>query len=161
MTRSLGPFADVCVLVVEDSPFMNTLLYEMLRALGVGQVVRARSAHEAKRRLVEYRVDCAIVDWMMGPPSGFDVLKALRASHDPQRQDLPVVMCSAYTDRKRVWAMVEAGANGVLAKPISAASLYDKLASALFEPRARLATAADVAFAPSRAEPNDRLDIDA
>jgi len=49
---------------------------------------------------------------------GLEVLQRIRALPDPYSANLPVIICSADTERSRVQACLAAGAQGVLPKPI-------------------------------------------
>ncbi len=122
------------VLVVEDSRFMQQLLCAMIRAIGVGDVLRASSFAEASDILEDREIDCAVIDWLMEPVDGLALLTHIR-SGTSRRRRMPIVMCTAYADRPRVVALRDAGACQIIVKPVSAAILYDRLMSALFAPR--------------------------
>lgn len=122
------------VLVADASPLMQQLVMSMLRAMGVGVVVRADDPVRALATVRDGDIDCAVVDWMLEEPSGIEFLKDIRALDGDARQ-LPVVMCTAYTDRARVLAMRDAGANEIVAKPLAADKLFDRMISALFASR--------------------------
>jgi CheY-like chemotaxis protein len=124
------------VLVVEDSPFMQRLLTAMLRAIGVGGVHVAENGEKGLALMQTQDVDACIVDWLMHPMTGYEFLQEIRRNPDPEARRMPVIMCSAYTDRERVLQMRDAGADEILAKPVSPAKLYDRLVSALFSRRA-------------------------
>ncbi len=123
------------VLVIEDSPFMQQLLTAMLRAIGVGHVQVTRDGESALKMFDIEEFDCAVVDWLMHPMTGYEFLQEIRRHSLASLRQTPVIMCSAYTDRERVVQMRDAGANEIVAKPVSPSNLYDRLVRALFNPR--------------------------
>jgi two-component system chemotaxis response regulator CheY len=58
--------------------------------------------------------------------SGIDLLRAIRA--EPSIKALPVLMVTAENNRDQIIAAAQAGVNGYVVKPFSAATLEEKLA---------------------------------
>ncbi len=80
------------VLVVDDDPDVRALLEQELvasgyrvRSVGGGEAALAELAHD--------RPSAVLLDLMMPPPDGFEVLYAIR--HDPALRDLPVIVITA------------------------------------------------------------------
>lgn len=146
MSAAEASFVDILpqstILVVEDSDFMTKLLSAMLRALGAGGVARARNAKDALKIIEHNPPSVAIIDWLIEPTSGVELLRMIRSRMRDRAQEVPVVMCTAYTDRERVVAMRDAGADEVLAKPLSPTTLYVKLARTLLQRRPFIRSAA-------------------
>jgi len=57
--------------------------------------------------------------------SGFDLLKAVRA--DENLKTLPVLMVTAEAKRDQIVAAAQAGVNGYVVKPFTAAVLKEKI----------------------------------
>lgn len=69
--------------------------------------------------------DIFMIDLMMPPPGGEQLLEQIRAN--PATRDLPVVICTAETSAGRREKLLAAGATDVLAKPYSPLELADYL----------------------------------
>jgi len=128
--------AEATVLLADDSPFMLELMAAMLKAFGVDEIERAADGERSLELLQERTFNVVIADWHMRPMDGLTFLKHLRRELRGPAQRLPVIMCTAHTDKKRVLMLRDAGASEILTKPVSPASVYEKLVSALFKPRA-------------------------
>jgi len=123
------------IIVVDDSLLFRRLMESLLRSIGVGSIVLAKTVDQAMTAIGKRQVDCLIADWMMDSANGLDLARRIRSSPKSPNPALPIVLCTAYTERERVIEARDAGVTEFLAKPISAAHLYDKLASALFAER--------------------------
>lgn len=128
-------FSQFEVLLIDDSKTMIELLSTVLRAFGIGKVHTTSDPTEAKNILMNNDVDCVITDWMMQPMSGLTVSKNIRYHKWKVDRKVPIIMCSAYTDLKHLRIALEAGVDEVLTKPITVASVFDKLYAALFHRR--------------------------
>ena len=120
----------VCVLLVEDSPYMAHLLGSMLKALRIGRVLRARGGLEAQE-LIDSRVsampgqaiDIILSDWHMEPVDGLALLKWVRAHRHENVRFLPFIMLTAAPEVNRVTLARDAGVTGFLRKPVTVDSL--------------------------------------
>lgn len=83
------------VLIVDDDPAIRKLLKVMLRRQSF-EVEEATNGNEAIERIRERRHDAIVLDLMMGPGSGFDVLAQLREVRPGERC---VVVLSASSER--------------------------------------------------------------
>ena len=66
-----------------------------------------------------------ITDWNMPGMQGIDLLKAIRA--DDKLKTLPVLMVTAEAKREQIIEAAQAGINGYIVKPFTAATLKEKL----------------------------------
>lgn len=147
------------VVVVEDSVFMQNLLTAMLRALGVGRVTRVPNAEKARETLQNQDVDVVFIDWLLeGGEDGCSLLKSIRTGERGPLARVPVIACTAYTDRARVEALRDAGVHEVLVKPVSPANLFDRLVAALFS--AREFIYADAYIGPDRRRRDRPIEFD-
>lgn len=83
------------ILVVDDEPTVLSITGKMLRSLGM-RTIEAASGREAVDLFSSRRseIDMVLLDWMMPGMDGIETLDELRSIHP----DIPVVMCSGYTD---------------------------------------------------------------
>ena len=97
------------VLLVEDNFAMRTLLRDVLEAFGVKTIVSVSDGGRAWNEMRSFTPDLAIVDWNMRPVSGLQFVKRIRTSRDSPNQFLPVIMLTAYSERRRVMIGRDAG----------------------------------------------------
>ena len=70
-------------------------------------------------------IDFLVTDWNMPGMQGIDLLKTVRA--DPKLATLPVLMVTAETKREQIIEAAQAGVNGYIVKPFTAATLKEKI----------------------------------
>ena len=66
-----------------------------------------------------------VSDWNMPNLDGLEMLKQIRA--DEAMKALPVLMVTAEAKKENIVAAAQAGANGYIVKPFTAATLEEKL----------------------------------
>lgn len=118
--------AQKTVLVVEDDPWIRSLMADLLAGEGY-QVVQAADGKVGLSLAREHDPDVILLDLAMPEKSGLDVLHELKSSK-PTR-DIPVLVVSAY-------AMLMMGsdarrADGVIQKPFDLADLLVQVEQAL------------------------------
>lgn len=128
-------FRKSTVLVVDDNDFFRKLLDTMLRAFRVGNIIQCTDGESAFFEIKKSEIDCVITDWRMGPTDGLALARMIRTLPESPRPDMPIILCTAYTELDRILDARDAGVNEILVKPVSASHLYNKLAAGLFEPR--------------------------
>lgn len=104
------------LLLVDDEPHHRKLLRMILRK-GDYEFLEADDGNEALRLLSEEAIDLVLLDLMMPPPNGFDVLVAIRGND--RLRDLPVIVASASTSPEDVERSLELGAVDYFMKPLS------------------------------------------
>lgn len=70
--------------------------------------------------------DFVVTDWNMPGMQGIDLLRAIRA--DAKLKHIPVLMVTAEAKKEQIIAAAQAGVNGYIVKPFTAATLQEKLA---------------------------------
>lgn len=104
------------VLLAEDSPTVSLMTQQMLETLGA-TCLSANDGIEALEILRDYRVDLALIDIEMPRLSGLDLIKAMREPGSGH-ETLPTLAITAYVLSANRAEIYEAGANGILAKPV-------------------------------------------
>jgi len=113
------------ILIVDDFSTMRRIIKNLLRDLGFTNVDEADDGNTALPMLKSGKYDFLVTDWNMPGMSGFDLLKAVRA--DENLKTLPVLMVTAEAKRDQIVAAAQAGVNGYVVKPFTAAVLKDKI----------------------------------
>jgi two-component system, chemotaxis family, protein-glutamate methylesterase/glutaminase len=106
------------LLIVDDSPYYRMRFAKIFaRSESLKVVGMADDGDVAIRQVVELKPDVVLLDLMMPRMDGFGVLRWVMA-HQP----LPIVVCSSFSDRDRVFKALELGAVDFLLKPSPHAS---------------------------------------
>ncbi len=113
------------ILIVDDFSTMRRIIKNLLRDLGFTNIAEADDGSTALPMLRNGDFDFLVTDWNMPGMSGFDLLKAVRA--DEKLKTLPILMVTAEAKRDQIIAAAQAGVNGYIVKPFTAAVLKEKI----------------------------------
>ena len=113
------------ILIVDDFPTMRRIIKNLLKDLGFENVDEAEDGAMALEKLRNGNFEFVVSDWNMPNMDGLEMLKAIRA--DPALSKLPVLMVTAEAKKENIIAAAQAGANGYVVKPFTAATLEEKL----------------------------------
>lgn len=113
------------ILVVDDFSTMRRIVKNLLRDLGFTNTVEADDGKTALPILEAGGIDFLVTDWNMPGMTGIDLLKAVR--ENPDLVDLPVLMVTAEAKREQIIMAAQAGVNGYVIKPFTAATLKEKI----------------------------------
>ncbi|ARU57561.1 chemotaxis response regulator receiver CheY [Oleiphilus messinensis] len=113
------------ILVVDDFSTMRRIIKNLLRDLGFTNADEADDGSTALPMLQTGKYDFLVTDWNMPGMTGIDLLKAVRA--DDNLKSLPVLMVTAEAKRDQIVAAAQAGVNGYVVKPFTAAVLKEKI----------------------------------
>jgi DNA-binding response OmpR family regulator len=119
------------ILVVDDEQPCCDIVSEILRGVGY-QVQVAYHASEGLEILKNVAVDLILLDRMMPSVDGLGLLLEIRSN--PATKRIPVLVTSAKTMPDDQSEVLNAGANGFLAKPFSAQALRDRVNELLPRP---------------------------
>lgn len=128
---SAAEMKDLSVLVVDDYEPMRLLLRKMLSDLGVAKVTTANDGLEALRLVAAQRPNLIITDHGMERLDGVHFIWELRTSGDPELKRLPIIMVTAHTEPEILREAKKAGADEILVKPISDATLKERITNLL------------------------------
>lgn len=113
------------ILVVDDFSTMRRIIKNLLRDLGFQNVSEADDGTTALPMLQNGEYDFVVTDWNMPGMQGIDLLRAIRS--DEQLSHIPVLMVTAEAKREQIIEAAQAGVNGYIVKPFTAATLKEKL----------------------------------
>ena len=113
------------ILIVDDFSTMRRIIKNLLRDLGLNNIHEADDGNTALPMLKNGDFDFVVTDWNMPGMQGIDLLKAIRA--DESLRHLPVLMVTAEAKREQIIEAAQAGVNGYIVKPFTAATLKEKL----------------------------------
>ena len=113
------------ILIVDDFSTMRRIVKNLLNDLGFFNTAEADDGSTALVELRKAPFDLVITDWNMPGMPGIDLLKAIRA--DDALKTIPVLLVTAEAKREQIIEAAQAGVNGYIIKPFTAATLEDKL----------------------------------
>ncbi len=127
MVAAPVPLADNAphLLIVDDDRRIRNLLSRYLNSEGY-RVTTAETAAEARAKLDGLKFDLLILDVMMPGESGFDLVRAIRAS-----SMVPIVMLTARSEAESRIEGLEIGADDYVAKPFEPRELSLRVANIL------------------------------
>lgn len=141
-------FDTLKALIVEDNAHMRLLLRELLVAAGIRDVTEASHGGAAVNLLRDRKCDLVLSDLAMGPMDGIAFTRHVRTHESSPNPFVPIIMITGHTGKHRVEEARDAGVTEFLAKPITAAGLYARIAEIVERPRAFVRT--DAYFGPDR-----------
>jgi len=121
---------DIKILLVEDAATMRKIEISTLNSLGFKDILEAEDGKIATTTIEqEGGVDLIISDWNMPNMGGYELLQWVRQHKEYSK--IPFLMATGQADRVQSMKAMDAGANGLIAKPFSAAELKSKMEEAL------------------------------
>jgi two-component system, chemotaxis family, chemotaxis protein CheY len=113
------------ILIVDDFSTMRRIIKNLLRDLGFNDTTEADDGQTALPLLKTGKFDFLVTDWNMPGMDGLTLLKTVRA--DENLKDMPVLMVTAEAKREQIVVAAQAGVNGYIVKPFTAATLKEKI----------------------------------
>ncbi|MFV3076173.1 response regulator [Niveispirillum fermenti] len=115
------PIRSLRIMVVEDQPQTRIWIADVLRQMGIREVLAANDGSDALDMIQSNPrgIDLIICDWAMPRMNGMDLLTAVRAI----RPDLPFIMETGHGTKDHVLAARAQGVDAFIVKPYSAAQL--------------------------------------
>jgi two-component system chemotaxis response regulator CheY len=119
------PDKNLKFLVVDDFSTMRRIVRNLLKELGYANVEEAEDGAIALQMLKKGGFEFVVSDWNMPNMDGLTLLQSIRA--EAALKHLPVLMVTAEAKKENIIAAAQAGANGYVVKPFTAATLDEKL----------------------------------
>jgi two-component system chemotaxis response regulator CheY len=129
-------FENLKALIVEDNAHMRALLRALLNSVGIKDIAEASHGGGALQMLRERKSDLVLSDLAMKPMDGLEFTRQVRNSDSSPNPFVPIIMITGHTEKHRVEAARDAGVTEFLAKPITAANLFARIAEIVERPRA-------------------------
>jgi DNA-binding response OmpR family regulator len=116
------------ILVLEDEPAVQTLIYKQLTSHGF-EVTVAGDGLDGLMKLEAQRPDLIVCDVMMPNLDGMEFVKAIKAHSGTQ--GIPVIFLTAKTDPRSMIDGINVGARFYVTKPFQLDDLLGKIKRAL------------------------------
>jgi len=113
------------ILVVDDFSTMRKIIKNILRQLGLENVVEADDGTTAWEALNKDNIDFIISDWNMPKMTGIELLRKVRASEE--YADIPFLMVTAEAQQENIIEAVQAKVSNYIVKPFTHETLGQKI----------------------------------
>ncbi len=130
---------NVRILLVDKNEHMRSLLTGVLKTLGVRYVATANDGEQALHEMGGTVPDIILTGISMtpitgidmAPMTGIDFVERIRSGEAGIDRSTPVIVISSYTEEAYVQKARDAGIDEFVAKPVSAKTLYERLAAVI------------------------------
>ena len=133
-------FKGVTTLLVDRDRYTRSLIAQMLRGFGVGGIEAVDTGEAAMKYVKEHFVDLLIVEADLPDMRCSDFIKWVRRENKEPLRFVPILVLNGYTQMRLISAVRDAGANIVVKKPVSAQTMFDRVAWIARTPRAYIET---------------------
>ncbi len=116
---------DINILVVDDFSTMIRIVTNLLKELGFTNIDDANDGSKAWPMIQSGKYDFIVSDWNMPEMTGIELLKRVRA--DENLKDMPFMLITAEQKRSQILEAAQAGVDGYIVKPFTAATLKEKI----------------------------------
>lgn len=128
-------FEKLRFVVADDNAHMRRIVRTLLRAYGSREIYEAEDGASALEAVENFSPDILITDVKMPIFDGIELTKMIRNPDGFKQPYIPIIILTAYTERKRVLQARDAGATEFLCKPVSANALYKRIQNVIENPR--------------------------
>lgn len=162
MITDTSAFADLRVVLLDDNRNFQQVMRTILRSIGFRRIDVLSEADRFISHLEHHHVDLAFVDLVMtgtggSRTAGLTLIAQARRTATVINRSLPMVLVTGHASRSVVTSSIAAGADHVLAKPVSPRSIV-AVARAMMQVVRDYAPGADGYFGPDRVAARVRLD---
>jgi CheY-like chemotaxis protein len=129
----MAGFDSLKVMVIDPAAYSRSLLRDVLTSLGVADIAGVDSCAQARSALTMRHRDVIFLSDTAGDIVSF--VRALRRDTATRNITVPVFLVSAGIQQAEIGRARDAGLNGIIVKPVSAATVEKKLRLALAAPK--------------------------
>jgi len=121
--------SNLTFVLVDDEEFSRTIVAQMLRSLGVVDLLLAKDGREALAHLEESPepVSCIIADFRMPHMNGLELLKRVRSGAPGVSRSVAFALLTGHGDRDLVGLALALDVSMFLVKPVSKATLAKRI----------------------------------
>jgi two-component system, chemotaxis family, chemotaxis protein CheY len=139
---------DLVILIADQNSYVRRIINGMLRGFGANKVMEVEQSMGLFHALSGQKIDILLCDTRLPPHGGLILTRTIRRNAENENRTLPIMLMASDTSEASIKQARDAGANMVVAKPMSPSSLYDRLSWIAFNPRPFIDTA--TYFGPDR-----------
>jgi two-component system chemotaxis response regulator CheY len=128
-------FDQLRFVVVDDNAHMRRIVRTLLRAFGSREIHEADDGAAGLEAVEAFSPDILITDFRMPIFDGIELTRMIRNPNGSKHPFLPIIMLTAYSEKKHVIAARDSGVTEFLCKPVSASALYRRIQNVIENPR--------------------------
>ena len=128
-------FDELRFVVVDENAHMRQIVRTLLRAFGSRDIFEAEDGAAGLEAVETHAPDILITDIKIPIFDGIELTKMIRNPDGCRHPFLPIIVLTAYSEKKYMVAARDAGATEFLCKPVSATSLYRRIHNVVENPR--------------------------
>lgn len=113
------------VLIVDDFATMRRIVRNILRQIGLQNVVEADDGTTAWDVINREKIDFIVSDWNMPKMTGIELLRKVRGSE--QYADIPFLMVTAEAQQENIIEAAQAKVSNYIVKPFTADTMKQKI----------------------------------
>lgn len=113
------------ILIVDDFSTMRKIVKDLLTELGFSKFDEADDGSSAWPMIQSGKYGLIVSDWNMPQMTGIELLKKVRS--DSELKETPFLLITAEAKRSQIIEADEAGVDGYIVKPFTAATLNEKI----------------------------------
>ena len=146
-------FNKLSFLVVDDNMHMRNILRTLLMSFGSRTIYEAENGEDGIESVISNEPHIVITDWVMPVSDGAELVRLIRNPDGGAYAFTPIIMLTAYSERRRVIEARDLGVHEFMCKPVSAKALYQRIYTIVTNPRPFLRT--KTYFGPDRRRGTD------
>lgn len=136
------------ILVTDDDRLVVELVKSICKVIGFREITTASCGEEAFDLIRQASPDIVVTGLRMEPGNGIELTHKLRDPMQSPNLLIPIIMMSGHVSVEDVLAARDAGINELLAKPLTAKALFQRIYQVIEHPRPFVMT--DEYFGPDR-----------
>ena len=126
---------DLIILVADPNSYLRRVIHGILRGFGANKILEVENSLGLFQSLSSQKIDILLCDTQLPPHGGLKLTRSIRRNTENENRTLPILLMSSDTSETTIKNARDAGANMVIAKPMSPNSLYDRLGWIAFNSR--------------------------
>jgi CheY-like chemotaxis protein len=116
------------VMLVDDTAIGLSILTQIVKGLGARSLVRCESIRQAQDAISGDGIDLAIIDGFTGGGRGYELVRWIRTATQPPTCYMPILVTTGLARDEDVMRTRDSGGNIIIRKPISPATLLQRIA---------------------------------
>ncbi|MDB5456921.1 MAG: response regulator receiver protein, partial [Caulobacter sp.] len=122
------------ILVIDDNAHMRVILIEILKALGLRDIIEADDGSRGQLAVMSHEIDLIFTDLMMQPIDGLTFIRWLRNAPASPNPYTPVIMLTGHATKRSLEEARQVGVTEFLAKPLTARGVLHRINEVINNP---------------------------
>lgn len=123
----------LCILLVDDDPFMQRIIEKVLKDLGFENIKKANDGQEALELLGQGNIDLLLTDIQMPNMNGLELMKTIRCGNSSAARDLRTIIITSFSNTETLGSSMALDVNGFLTKPFKPVTVMKTIMQAFAE----------------------------